>query len=171
MVKFPQGYHLFSGHKFDNTINNPNTPDPNVAVTPGLFTTNEMLFDSYLFAYYQAGDENVDIAAILANDPLFYPTGTSQTASAIIEARAYPNPFNSETNIEYSLFSSQFVQISIFNNLGQEIKQLSSGIEATGLHRHSWDGRDTAGKKVSQGMYVYKIQAGKQYFSGKIMLE
>ena len=171
MVKFPQGYHLFSGHKFDNTINNPNTPDHNVAVSPGLFTSDEMLFDSYLFAYYQAGDENVDIAAILANDPLFYPTGTSHTEPVFITVHAYPNPFTSETSIDYSLLTSQYVRISIFNNLGQEIKQLSFGIEASGSHSHIWDGRDASGKKVSPGMYVYKIQAGKQHISGKLILE
>ncbi len=170
MVKFPQGYHLFSAHKYDNTINNPETPDPNVAVVPGLFTNDEMLFDSYLFTPYQAGDELIDIAAILANDPLFYPTGVSETDPTIVTPRAYPNPFDERMTIEYSLRTAQYVQVRIFNNTGQELVTLSSEVEASGFHRHQWNGRDASGKKMPSGIYFYAIQAGKKSSNGQIVL-
>lgn len=42
MVKVPNNYHLFSVHKFDNTVNNPETPDHNAPVIPGTNTYDEM---------------------------------------------------------------------------------------------------------------------------------
>ena len=171
MVKFPQGYRLFSAHKFDNTTNNPETPDPNVPVVPGYFTNDEMLFDSYLYAPYVAGDETVDIAAILANDPLLNPTGFQQAMPSLIAVHVYPNPFNHFTKIEFSLVTAQYVKVSIYNLLGQEINTLSSRIEASGLKSTIWDGRDASGNEVLNGIYFYKIQAGKDIATGKIVKE
>ncbi|GBL35468.1 hypothetical protein EMGBS15_10630 [Filimonas sp.] len=171
MVKFPQGYHLFSSHKYDNTINNPETPNPNAPVLPGLFTDDEMLFDSYLFTFYQAGDENIDIAALLANDPLFYPTSVSQTEPTIISPRVYPNPFTESVNLEYTLFTAQFVQVSVYNNLGQEVNKLAAEVQASGFHRYNWHGRDASGQKLPPGMYTYKIQAGNKKCSGQMILK
>jgi FlgD Ig-like domain len=171
MVKLPVGYQLFSSHKFDNTINNPLTPDHNTPVYPGLFTTNEMLFDSYVYANYQTGDESVDIAAILANDPLFYPTNVDKADRTIAGINIFPNPFNSFTTIDFTLTTAQYVKISIFNLLGQEIATLSSGIKNSGLHSHQWNGRDKAGNKLSKGLYFYKIKAGNSIKTGGIEIE
>jgi hypothetical protein len=170
MVKFPQGYHLLSGHLFDNTVNNPETPDPNQAVMPGLFTDDEMLFDSYLFAIYQAGDELVDIAALLANDPLFYPTGLSEADITLSDVQVYPNPFSHSTNITFSLQSAQYVRVKIFNLSGQELRHLYSGIESSGQHTHVWDRRDEAGNQLPAGLYTYAIQAGRSLRSGRMVI-
>ena len=171
MVKFPQGYHLFSGHKFDNTTNNPETPNPNVGVSPGYFTDDEMLFDSYLYTYYLPGDETIDIAGLLAADPLFYPTGVDEAAPTLSGIHVYPNPFTTYTNIDYTLMTAQFVQLTIYNHTGQQVKKLASAIEASGAHRHVWDGRDEAGNKVAAGIYYYTLQAGKTSMNGKVVVE
>ncbi len=158
-------------HKFDNTVNNPETPDHNVPVLPGTNTYDEMLFDSYLFTYYLPGDELVNIDSLLLNDPLFFPTGIVDIDKVINTVRAYPNPFDNIIHLDYHLTTSQFVSVQIFNSLGQEIKDISHRIEASGDHSHEWDGRDNSGKKVSAGVYVYKIQAGQKSTSGKIFLK
>jgi hypothetical protein len=160
MVKIPQGYTLYSTHTFDNTANNPNTPDPNKPVLPGLFTEEEMLFDSYIFTFYKPGDENIDIASILAKDPLFNTTSTSDLDKTIFRFDVFPNPVISETNIAYSLLSAQFVSVSIYNVAGQEVKKLSSKIEASGEHTLRWDGTTHTGNKLNSGLYFVKIQAG-----------
>ncbi|MBL7767309.1 MAG: T9SS type A sorting domain-containing protein [Chitinophagaceae bacterium] len=170
MVKFPVGYHMYSTHKFDNTVNNPETPDPNVPVLPGLFTTDEMLFDSYIYTLYQAGDENADIASILANDPLLTPTSVSNVADVFAGVKVYPNPFTTETNIDYTLMNAQYVQVGIYDLTGREVSRLSSGIEGMGKHRLVWNGSDASGNKLSPGIYMYQIKAGKAVLSGKVVL-
>lgn len=171
LVKLPIGYRLFSQHVFDNTVNNPLTPNHNAAVNPGYFTTDEMLFDSYIYTDYQTGDENVDIASILASDPLFYPTGVTNTINTIAKTNVYPNPSSNVFNIEYSLQSAQYVQLSIYNLAGEEVSKVVSGIEAAGNHLHQWNVNNPNGKKLPKGVYLYQIKAGKDFQSGKIVLE
>lgn len=171
LVKLPATYHLWSAHKFDNTTNNPETPDHNVPVSPGYFTNDEMLFDSYLYTYYLNGDDTVDIAAILANDPLFYPTSTNDIATALSDVLVYPNPFTNHTSIEYHLLTSQFVQISLYNSIGQKVNTIASSVESSGKHSHSWNGTDMNGQLLPTGMYTFTIQAGQQTKSGKILLQ
>jgi Secretion system C-terminal sorting domain len=171
LLKMPAGYTMFSEHKFDNTVNNPRTPDHNQPVMPGLFTRDEMLFDSYTFTSYIAGDENIDIAAILAKDPLFFTTSTDDQTPTVMAVKVYPNPFTDQTKIEYTLLTSQYVTIKIFNTMGQEVSKLSSKIEGQGAQSHTWDGTDSNGNKLQEGVYFYQIQAGQNQTSGKILLK
>jgi hypothetical protein len=171
LVKIPATYHLFAAHKFDNTINNPNTPNPNQPVLPGTNTFDEMLFDSYLYTYYLPGDELVNIDSLLSNDPLFAPTSISQLDKTIGIVNVYPNPMNDYTSIEYSLTTSQFVSVKIFDIQGVEIKQLNARIEAPGYHRHIWDGTNEASTQLPSGTYIYQIQAGQKKVSGKVILK
>lgn len=171
LVKFPAGYHLFASHRFDNTINNPETPDPNAPVLPGLYTNDEMLFDSYLYTFYLPGDELIDIAAILSTDTLLNPTGILQQLPSFSEVTVSPNPFTFKTNINYYLVYPQYIQLKVINYLGQEVKKITSCIEGNGAHTHSWDGTDNYGNRLPSGIYVYKLQAGKSVASGKIVLQ
>ncbi len=70
----------------------------------------------------------------------------------------YPNPFNPITNIEYSIPKNTHINISIYNLLGQMIKQLVSKPYQPGYYKVNWDGTNYKGNRVSTGMYFYKIQ-------------
>jgi hypothetical protein len=167
MLKVPTGYKLFSAHVFDNTTNNPNTPNPNLPVYPGTGTNNEMLFDSYLYTYYQAGDEHINIDSILSVDPLLTPTSITSINKEINDVIVYPNPMSSSTTFEYSLLSAQKVTIKIYNYLGQEVTTIYSENEQEGKHRFKW----TPKREIAKGTYFYKIQAGTSARSGQIIVE
>lgn len=70
----------------------------------------------------------------------------------------FPNPFNPETVIEYSLSSDEFVNLTIYNVLGQRVTTLVDEIQSTGRHFVSWDSTDDSGAKVSSGLYFYVIR-------------
>lgn len=171
LVKVPKGYNIVAEHIFDNTANNPKTPNHNANVFPGLNTDDEMLFDSYIYTNYQTGDENIDIAALLANDPLFNTSSKDESAKTITNVTIFPNPFNQKTQIEYSLLSAQFVSLRIFDLNGKEVSQLLNKIQSTGIHSAVWDGNDNHGNKLSAGTYFYQLQAGNSIVNGKISLE
>lgn len=171
MVKLPKGYNLVAEHVFDNTSNNPRTPNNNTAVYPGLNTANEMLFDSYIYTAYQTGDENIDIAALLANDPLFSKTNILESNKTFGSVNVYPNPFNIITNIDYTLTSAQFVQLKIYDVLGKEITQIVNNIQSSGFHSVSWNGHDSKGNQLLNGTYFYTLQAGNSLVKGKITKE
>lgn len=72
----------------------------------------------------------------------------------------YPNPFNPTTHISYQLPTNAHVTIAVFNTNGQEIKTLVDKDMNTGYHNAVWNGTNSAGEKVSSGLYIYKIKAG-----------
>ncbi len=81
--------------------------------------------------------------------------------------RNYPNPFNSATTIEYNLQKSSKVILKIYNTLGQEVRTLIDKFQSYGIKSVVWDGMDNSGKKVSSGVYVYRIQSEADDWPGK----
>jgi hypothetical protein len=82
----------------------------------------------------------------------------------------YPNPFNPQTVIEYSIPSRNEVVINVFNVLGQRVRTFVEGPRAAGTHRVVWDGRSDAGVPVASGIYLYRLQAGEQVRTRKMLL-
>jgi Zn-dependent metalloprotease len=84
----------------------------------------------------------------------------------------YPNPFNPETHIRYSLPTTSDIQVTIYDLHGRVVSQLVSGTWAAGEHVILWDGKDGAGKRVSSGVYFYKLEVnskdGMQVLSKKM---
>ncbi len=72
----------------------------------------------------------------------------------------YPNPFNPETSIEYSLPQGSHVRIDVYNVLGQRIITLVDGQMPAGNHSARWNGRNAIGEKVSAGICLCRMQAG-----------
>ena len=83
----------------------------------------------------------------------------------------YPNPFNPVTAIDYELNVMDNVKLVIYNMLGQEVKTLvnRSNISA-GSYSVNWDGIDNMGQKVSDGVYLYKLQVGENLITKKMVL-
>ena len=74
----------------------------------------------------------------------------------------YPNPFNPETTISFTLkgYSDEQVDVSleIYNLKGQKVKTLLNGkINPTGQHDVKWNGKDSNGNPLSSGVYFYKL--------------
>ena len=73
---------------------------------------------------------------------------------------AYPNPFNPETVIPFTLPQAlQSVQLRIHNVAGQGVRTLVDGPLAEGVHRVTWDGLDDRGSAVPSGVYFYRLNA------------
>ena len=82
----------------------------------------------------------------------------------------YPNPFNPTTEIRYGLPEAAEVTIRIYNISGRLIKELESGYREPGTHQVTWDGRDSAGRKVSSGVYLCHFLANSVTRVQKILL-
>jgi len=67
----------------------------------------------------------------------------------------YPNPFNPSTNIEYTLPEASFVQIKVYDILGNEVATLVNEEQSAGTYRADFSGSDLA-----SGLYIAKLQAG-----------
>ena len=78
----------------------------------------------------------------------------------------YPNPFNSSTTICYTLPEKCHITLSVFNNLGQKIQTLVNEIQTPGAYEINWD----AGNLPVNNVYFYRIEAGKNVETGKMVL-
>ena len=76
----------------------------------------------------------------------------------------YPNPFNPSTNIHYAISSKQFVNLKVYDILGNEIAELVNEEKSPGNYTVIFDA-----SKLSSGIYYYKLTAG-NYTSTKKMV-
>lgn len=81
-----------------------------------------------------------------------------------------PNPFNSETVIEYSLPKATHVKIAIYNILGQRVRTLFDQEETAGHKRLIWDGKNEKGEVVSSGIYFYMMETEEFVRTKKMVL-
>lgn len=70
----------------------------------------------------------------------------------------YPNPFNPETTISFSIPDDSKVGITVYNIKGQKVKTLINDELEKGLHDVVWSSKDNRGKTVASGIYFYKFE-------------
>ncbi|MBD3217581.1 MAG: T9SS type A sorting domain-containing protein [candidate division Zixibacteria bacterium] len=78
-----------------------------------------------------------------------------------------PNPFNPITVINFDLPEACQVRLEVFNLLGQRVESLVDDYLDAGNHSITWDTRQS---NVSSGIYFYRIEAGKNIESKKMLL-
>jgi hypothetical protein len=81
-----------------------------------------------------------------------------------------PNPFNPTTQIRFDLPVESYVELAVYDMLGQKVRILVSSMQKAGSNHVEWDGRNTAGSLVGSGMYLYRIQAGSFVYSQRMLL-
>jgi len=124
------------------------------------------------FRYYM----NVSFDGIMVNlDSVFVgnlsgpPVGTPQVTQNVPARfdlkQNYPNPFNPATTIEYDLPKNEFVNLVIYNALGQEVAVLINENVNAGSHSVNFDASN-----LPSGIYVYKITAGEFTMTRKMSL-
>lgn len=102
------------------------------------------------------------------------PTGKQSTIWGKVKAaevfQNYPNPFNPETWIPYRLFESTDVQISIYSQNGELIRNFNLGHQPHGEKVLYWDGKNRVGETVASGIYFYQFRAGNTHSVRKMWL-
>ena len=67
----------------------------------------------------------------------------------------YPNPFNPSTKIRYQVANDDFVNLKVFNSMGEEVVALVNSYQLAGSYEVKFDGSELAG-----GVYFYSLSAG-----------
>jgi len=81
----------------------------------------------------------------------------SQVVNNFDLAQNYPNPFNPSTRIRYSIGTSSFVSIKIYDILGREVAVLLNEQKNAGEHEITFN---SAKYNLASGVYFYKLSAG-----------
>ena len=83
---------------------------------------------------------------------------------------AFPNPFNPETTIKFSIPDRSLVSLTIYDVAGRLVKVLTSESLPAGEHTRHWNGRDDSGHPVASGVYFYKFSANERSQTRKLIL-
>jgi trimeric autotransporter adhesin len=99
--------------------------------------------------------------------------GNITPPSIITETRllnAYPNPFQKDTIMRYTVKEKGLARIEIFNVRGQLIRSFTTNHTGKDYKQIHWDGTDLNGNLVSSGVYYTKMTFGNYTASQKIVL-
>lgn len=87
------------------------------------------------------------------------------TANQFVLSSSYPNPFNPATTIPYSLATVTQVDLVVFDMLGRPIATLVNEVQRAGEYQVTFDATG-----LSSGIYYYRLTAGDQSQTGKMLL-
>jgi len=82
----------------------------------------------------------------------------------------WPNPFNQETSISFSLPGPGRIVAEILDARGRLVRQLAEGRFGGGEHRLRWDGRNLNGASVPSGIYFCRLTGESQTLQQKLLL-
>ncbi|KAF0150824.1 MAG: beta-glucosidase-like glycosyl hydrolase [Ignavibacteria bacterium] len=80
----------------------------------------------------------------------------------------YPNPFNPETTIEYSIPKAAIVELKVYDVLGREVATLVDEYKSAGNYKITFNARHLElvsnfsgrSREISSGIYFYRLQSG-----------
>ncbi|MHB8579958.1 MAG: T9SS type A sorting domain-containing protein [Ignavibacteriaceae bacterium] len=114
----------------------------------------------------QSAAENDQISKWLMNGLV---TGIKEQTSGIPVSyelsQNYPNPFNPTTNIDFSIPTSGYVSLKVYNILGQEVATIFQGFQKAGSYKANFDA-----SKLASGVYLYRLEVGNMSMTKKLVL-
>ena len=118
--------------------------------------------------------------AFLNPDPWhYYPTteayGIDDPADvggpqSFILLQNYPNPFNPGTIIQFQLLQKGWIELKIYNALGELVRTLMAGELNSGSYVLGWDGKDGRGEFLASGVYFCQLKTGGMVQTRKMVL-
>jgi ligand-binding sensor domain-containing protein len=140
-------------------------------ITWKIYTTTDGLPNNYIRGITVDHDNNkwigTDYGVVKVND---YALGVVQIEPIRFDIFNVPNPFNSTTTLSFSLPATDPAALAVYSLTGQRVRTLVSGTLAAGRHSFVWDGRDDAGRAVSSGVYLSRLESGGKIATGKMLL-
>jgi hypothetical protein len=107
-------------------------------------------------------------------DVIFTTVGVNEPVSPLPKrfelSVIHPNPFFTSTEISYALPVTSPVSIKVYDATGKLVTTLVDSRMTAGSQSVRWDGRDGAGRKVAQGVYVVRMVAADYSAAKKIIL-
>ncbi|NKB68841.1 MAG: T9SS type A sorting domain-containing protein [Candidatus Latescibacteria bacterium] len=116
------------------------------------------------------GDFMLDDIRLVATSPPTAVTATAAQPDRFVLHPNAPNPFNGQTAIRFALAQAGPVELTLYNLAGQKIATLMDGVLAAGAHALAWDGRDDSGRSLASGVYLYRLRAGDQAQTRRLLL-
>ncbi|MDI6809471.1 MAG: DUF3160 domain-containing protein [Candidatus Eisenbacteria bacterium] len=99
------------------------------------------------------------------------PEPTKKLPETLIVHKSFPNPFSSSTVIGFAVpqtLGDSYCELTIYNLKGQAVKRLLGTALPAANYLTRWDATDEDGRKVSNGVYLYRLKIGTSTITGKM---
>jgi hypothetical protein len=121
--------------------------------TEGIYFDNISLYHVYTIA-------GVGVEAV----------GGVPTANRAEVRKVYPNPFNPQTTIEFSVPKPGPASVRIFDLQGRRVATLVDETMPAGVYRVRWNGQTDDGRELSSGVYFAQVASAKSRDSARLMM-
>jgi len=81
-----------------------------------------------------------------------------------------PNPLSAATALRFGLTAPGSVRLAVYDVAGRRVALLHDGYRGAGEHTLIWNGRDDAGRRVSPGVYLARLEAGEFSTAAKVVV-
>lgn len=115
-------------------------------------------------------DENTHQVFICVDEDLVQIENNNISGLTTTLGNNYPNPFSSETQINFYLEKSSNVTIEIFDIKGQKVYTLVDKNLFSGNHSVKWNAKDSSEKYVPDGLYFVRMKTGEFSACRKMIL-
>ncbi len=120
--------------------------------------------------YSRDGKFNITLTAINANgcvtsttsSEIIILSGFGQVSSENLNINIFPNPFTTQTNVQYNLNESSMVQIDVYDMNGRAVAHVDNSMQSAGNHNYVFNG-------PNPGIYFVKMIVGGQQFVNRIV--
>lgn len=116
--------------------------------------------------YYRL--KQIDFDGAISYSPILEVDIVSPTKFELCQN--FPNPFNPETTIQFSLPNDSQVTIDIYDIQGHWVRNLVNDSKSAGSYFITWDGKDDNSRKLGSGVYFYTMRAGTTVITRKMIL-
>jgi hypothetical protein len=143
-----------------------------IEIDPGGITREDLSF-SFVDTGCEPGTTYYYLIDVLSDTSrlLLFETGPVETPPAALTLHQnHPNPFNPSTTIRYQVPVRCRVTLEIYSVSGNLVARLYDGYRERGAYTASWNGCDSKGIQMSSGVYLYRLRAGKETLSRKMIL-
>ena len=119
--------------------------------------------------------DSPEVVSDYSNDVTAIPNSTNDSDLIVIPLKTgilstYPNPFNPNITITFSLQKSMKTKIEVFNTKGQRVKSLRNQYIDDGIHKINWNGKNDLNQNCPSGIYFIKFTTTENSEIKKILL-
>ena len=105
--------------------------------------------------------------SLFLQDP---PEGVEDSPAIPSTFECYPNPFNPDLTISFSLSKPAAVSVDVFNIRGEKVRTVASARFSTGDHKVEWNGMNQSDQPVASGIYLIRLKSDQANTTRKVLL-
>lgn len=125
--------------------------------------------NGFIYLVYDRKDTSDNINVVFRQKAVL-STAIENLSEPQLSVKIFPNPASNDITCSFTSAENENVDAKIFDQKGNEIRNLFKGKKPAGEIKLTWDGKDCNGEFVKRGIYILSIHTGKDTVTKKIIM-